>query len=58
MGKLPAGFGHFLTHEIYANSSLEHGRIEIRKILTTSALNGYLDLPHLRQAFAIDRETI
>ncbi|MGH8604935.1 MAG: ISAs1 family transposase, partial [Gammaproteobacteria bacterium] len=40
------------------NSSLEHGRIEIRKIWTTSALNGYLDLPHLRQAFAIDRETI
>lgn len=40
------------------NASLEHGRIEIRKIWTTSALNGYLDLPHPRQAFAIDRETI
>jgi len=36
----------------------DHGRIETRKIWTTSALNGYLDFPHVGQAFAIERETI
>jgi predicted transposase YbfD/YdcC len=36
----------------------EHGRIETRKIWTTSALNGYLAFPHLGQAFLIERETI
>ena len=35
-----------------------HGRIETRQIWTTSALNGYLDFPHVGQAFAIERETI
>ncbi len=35
-----------------------HGRIETRKIRSTSALNGYLDFPHLGQAFAIERDTI
>ena len=33
----------------------DHGRIETRKIWTTSALNGYLDFPHVGQAFAIER---
>jgi len=37
------------------NSSLEHGRIETRKIWTTSELNGYLDFPHVGQAFVIER---
>jgi predicted transposase YbfD/YdcC len=36
----------------------DHGRIETRRIWTTTALNSYLDFPHLAQAFAIERETI
>lgn len=36
----------------------DHGRIETRKIWTTAALNGYLDFPHVGQAFAIERESI
>jgi predicted transposase YbfD/YdcC len=34
----------------------DHGRIEIRKIWTTSELNGYLNFPHVGQAFVIHRE--
>jgi predicted transposase YbfD/YdcC len=33
----------------------DHGRIEIRKIWTTSELNDYLGFPHVGQAFAIER---
>jgi predicted transposase YbfD/YdcC len=36
----------------------DHGRIETRNIWTTTALNGYLDFPHLGQAFAIERIAI
>ncbi|MDD5268434.1 MAG: hypothetical protein PHO08_15120 [Methylococcales bacterium] len=36
----------------------DHGRIEIRKIRKTTALNGYLDFPHVGQAFVIERESI
>ena len=36
----------------------DHGRIETRSIWTTTALNDYLDFPHVGQAFAIERETI
>jgi hypothetical protein len=36
----------------------DHGRIEIRKIWTTTLLNSYLDLPHVGQAFVIERESI
>ncbi|HOK07651.1 MAG TPA: ISAs1 family transposase [Syntrophales bacterium] len=36
----------------------DHGRIEIRKIWTTSELNNYLDFPHVGQVFAIEREFI
>lgn len=36
----------------------DHGRIETRKIWITSALNGFLDFPHVAQAFAIERERI
>jgi len=35
----------------------DHGRIEVRKIWTTTELNDYLDFPHVRQAFVIQRET-
>lgn len=38
--------------------SLEHGRIETRRIWTTTALNDYLDFPHVGQAFVIERERI
>jgi predicted transposase YbfD/YdcC len=36
----------------------DHGRIETRKIWTTTALNTYLDFPHVGQAFVVERETI
>lgn len=36
----------------------DHGRIEIRKIWTTSELNDYLEFPHVQQAFVIERECI
>jgi predicted transposase YbfD/YdcC len=36
----------------------DHGRIETRKIWTTTDLNGYLDFPYVGQAFAIEREII
>lgn len=36
----------------------DHGRIETRRIWTTSELNGYLDFPHVGQAFAVEREFI
>ena len=36
----------------------DHGRIETRKIWTTTELNGYLDFPHVGQAFVIERQFI
>lgn len=36
----------------------DHGRIETRKIWTTTELNHYLDFPHVGQAFVIERESI
>jgi len=33
----------------------DHGRIEIRKIWTTTELNDYLNFPHVGQAFVIER---
>ena len=35
----------------------DHGRIEVRKIWTTTSLNGYLDFPHIGQAFVIERQS-
>jgi predicted transposase YbfD/YdcC len=35
----------------------DHGRIEIRKIWTISKLNGYLNFPHVGQAFVVQRES-
>ena len=37
--------------------SAEHGRIETRNIWVTTALNGYLDFPHVGQAFIVERIT-
>jgi predicted transposase YbfD/YdcC len=39
-------------------SAPDHGRIETRKIWTTTELNGYLNFPHLGQAFIIERHVI
>jgi predicted transposase YbfD/YdcC len=36
----------------------DHGRIENRKIWTTSELNHYLRFPHVQQAFLIERHCI
>jgi predicted transposase YbfD/YdcC len=36
----------------------DHGRIETRKIWTSTELNGYLDFPHVGQVFAIERTSI
>lgn len=38
-------------------SSGKHGRIEVRKIWTTTELNLYLDFPYVGQAFAIERQS-
>jgi predicted transposase YbfD/YdcC len=46
------------TPEVVDIAAGEHGRIETRKIWTTSQLNAYLDFPHVGQAFAIQREFI
>ena len=35
----------------------DHGRIEIRKIWTTTELNNYLNFPHVGQAFVVQRES-
>lgn len=35
-----------------------HGRIETRRIWVTSSLNNYLNFPHVKQVFAIERESI
>jgi len=37
------------------NAPADHGRIETRKIWTTSELNDYLDFPHVGQAFVVER---
>jgi len=36
----------------------DHGRIETRKIWTTTELNDYLDFPHVGQAFVIERHCV
>jgi hypothetical protein len=36
----------------------DHGRIETRKIWTTTELNGYLDFPRVGQAYVIERHSI
>ncbi len=36
-------------------TTLQHGRLESRAIRTTSRLNGYLNFPHVGQAFLVER---
>ena len=38
--------------------NLEHGRLESRAIWTSTALNDYLDFPHVGQVFVIERQRI
>jgi predicted transposase YbfD/YdcC len=40
------------------NAPPDHGRIETRKIWVTTELNGYLNFPHVGQAFVIERHCI
>ena len=44
------GRPHFVEH-----AQADHGRIETRKIWTTTELNGYLEFPQVGQAFVIER---
>jgi len=46
------GRPHFVEH-----TPADHGRIETRKIWTTTERNGYLDFPHVRQAYVIERHS-
>ena len=39
-------------------ASIEHGRIETRRIWCSTALNHYLDFPFTAQVFCIERESI
>lgn len=36
----------------------DHGRIETRRVWCSTALNSYIDCPHVGQVFLIERETI
>lgn len=40
----------------FVTVDFDHGRIETRKIWTITALNDYLEFPHVGQAFLIERE--
>jgi len=44
------GQPHFVEH-----TPPDHGRIETRKVWTTTELNDYLDFPHVGQAFVVER---
>jgi predicted transposase YbfD/YdcC len=35
----------------------DHGRIEVRKIWTTTELNDFLNFPHVQQSFVIERQS-
>ena len=51
---------HFLNDNSQADYedqvSVEHGRIEVRRIWVTSALNEYVKFPHVAQVYRIERE--
>ena len=51
-------FEHRKQPDFVEKTTLEHGRIETRRIWTTDELNDYLDFPHVGQAFVIERERI
>ena len=41
----------------FVQTDCDHGRIDTRKIWTATELNGYLNFPHVAQAFVIQRES-
>ncbi len=46
------------TPDFVEGPAPEHGRIETRKIRTSTLLNDYLNFPHVGRAFLIERERI
>jgi len=53
--------GKILSRKVpgFVQSDLpDHGRVETRKIWTTTELNAYLDFPNVGQTFMVQRETI
>ena len=46
------------TADFVDSAAAEHGRIETRRIWCSTALNAYLDFPHVGQVFLIERESI
>ena len=50
--------GRSLAPDFSEAAAPGHGRIETRRIWCSTALNGYLDFPHVGQVFLIERETI
>jgi len=58
LGDLIECFTHRGEPEFIDEATLAHGRIETRRIWTTTALNDYLDFPHVGQAFLIERYVV
>jgi predicted transposase YbfD/YdcC len=44
--------------DFVATNPPDHGRIETRRIWSSTALNGYLNFPNVGQVFLIERETL
>ena len=51
-------FVEVMVQELKAHSPPDHGRIETRRIWCSTALNAYLDFPHVGQVFLIERESV
>lgn len=51
-------FEHRGAPDFVEVAALEHGRIETRRIWCSSALNAYLDFPHVGQVYLIERDAI
>jgi len=51
-------FNHRGEPDFVEQTPPDHGRIETRKIWTTTELNGYLDFPHVGQAFVVERHCV
>ena len=51
-------FTHCAHPPNFTTTDGDHGRLETRKIWVTTELNGYLNFPHVGQAFMVERLTI
>ena len=51
-------FEHRQQPDFVELSPPDHGRIETRSIWTTTALNNFVDFPHLAQAYLIERKCV